>query len=129
MAAPMNQENQPKKTFPISTNQKSVEVDSNPTDVLCSRFGDRLFIVVSQYKKLGNLVSITRDNVADDFQSASPAFSTKVLLGNDQPFTHVLAKNLISKITVDKPILLSFSLKDTSAKAVSTISNIIKDLR
>ncbi|XP_046578068.1 proteasome assembly chaperone 3-like [Haliotis rubra] len=122
MAAPMS------AAFPVVTKQVAKEVNNNHTDVLCSKFDDRLLLVVSQLQKFGTMVQISRSIVLDEMQQSSSVYSTKVLLGSDEPLTHVLAKNLIAEVTTTKPIILTMSLKDTTPKTVKALASLVKEV-
>ncbi|XP_070563901.1 proteasome assembly chaperone 3-like isoform X2 [Ptychodera flava] len=105
----------------------AVTIDGVHTDVICTAFSDRLFIVVTQFQKLGTLVHVTKDLVGF-VDLSSPSFTTKVLLGKDEPAVHIYAKNLASKICTEptsKPLLLSLALKDFSPKYMQVISDLV----
>ena len=55
-------------------------------------------------------------------------YSTRILLGIDEPLTHVIAKNLISKVDSNKSIILGMSLKDKSRDTVLTLRDVIKSV-
>ncbi|XP_068435151.1 proteasome assembly chaperone 3 isoform X2 [Clinocottus analis] len=60
---------------------------------------------------------------------STPAFTTKVLLGKDEPLTHVCAKNLatfVSQEAGNRPVLLGLALKDSSIDAIKQMKEIIK---
>ncbi|XP_041358051.1 proteasome assembly chaperone 3-like [Gigantopelta aegis] len=111
----------------IPTKQMAKMIKLNQTDILCSHFKDYDFIIVTQYQKLGSLVQVSQEIVLDEIHQATPVYSTKVLLGKDEPFTHVLAKNIISEMQINKPIILSMALKDTSIETVSVIKHLVKE--
>ncbi|XP_046361631.1 proteasome assembly chaperone 3-like [Haliotis cracherodii] len=122
MAAPMS------AAFPVMTKQVTKVVNDNHTDVLCSRFDDRLLLVVSQLQKFGTMVQISRNIVLDEMQQSTSVYSTKVLLGSDEPLTHVLAKNLIAEVKTTKPIILTMSLKDTTPQTVKALAALVKEV-
>ncbi|XP_071144588.1 proteasome assembly chaperone 3-like [Mytilus galloprovincialis] len=113
-------------SFPVKTKQTSELIGGHNTQVLCSHFSDKLFIIVTQLNKIGNLIEVQRDVVLDEEAGRQPMYSTRILLGVDEPLTHVLAKNLLSKIDSKKPVVLGMSLQDTSRDTVVAISNIVK---
>lgn len=45
-----------------------------------------------------------------------------------QPITHVVAKNLVGQLNIQKPVILSMALKDNSPKTVKAIAQIIPTL-
>lgn len=66
----------------IRSKQAQKEVNGVSTQVVCTEFTNYIFIVVTQYGKIGTLISVTPDSRCNDISSTS--FSTKVLLGKDE---------------------------------------------
>ena len=95
------------------------------TNVVVSEFENKLFIVVSQLERLGTLVELTRERENFDDGCAPPTFNTKVLLGKDDPLTHVMARNIVSKIPVSKPILIAMALKDTKPETIRSLEELV----
>ncbi|XP_068435150.1 proteasome assembly chaperone 3 isoform X1 [Clinocottus analis] len=111
----------------IRSKQTEKEVNGISTQVVCSQFSNYIFIVLTQYGKMGTLISVTPDSRSNDI--STPAFTTKVLLGKDEPLTHVCAKNLatfVSQEAGNRPVLLGLALKDSSIDAIKQMKEIIK---
>lgn len=66
----------------IKSRQKVKEVNGIQTQVVCTEFNNYIFVVLTQFGKIGTLVSITPDSRSNDI--STPTFSTKVLLGKDE---------------------------------------------
>lgn len=66
----------------IKSRQKVIEVNGILTQVVCTEFSNYILVVLTQYGKIGTLVSITPDSRSNDI--STPTFSTKVLLGKDE---------------------------------------------
>ncbi|CAN9505519.1 unnamed protein product [Ophioblennius macclurei] len=114
----------------IKSKQAQKEVNGILTEVVCSEFSNYVFIVLTQYGKIGTLISVTPDSRSNDL--STPTFSTKVLLGKDEPLTHVCAKNLatfVSHEAGNRPILLGLSLKDSSIESINQYKDIIKSCK
>lgn len=103
-------------------------MDGEATEVLCCHYEDYDFIIATQLNKMGTMVEVTRDVVLQEMSAARPSYTTRVLLGVDEPLTHVIAKNLLSKLDTTKKVLLSFSLKDNSPKVIQRLSDVIKSV-
>ncbi|XP_052255862.1 proteasome assembly chaperone 3-like isoform X4 [Dreissena polymorpha] len=73
-------------------------------------------------------VSVTNDRLTDTSGAALSMASTNVLMGADEPITHVIARNLVTEVPLTKPILLSVALKDSSPKTVKTLAKILPSL-
>lgn len=66
----------------IRSRQKEKEVNGILTQVVCTEFSNYIFVVLTQYGKIGTLISITPDSRSNNI--STPMFSTKVLLGKDE---------------------------------------------
>ncbi|CAG5897990.1 proteasome assembly chaperone 3 [Menidia menidia] len=110
----------------IKSKQANKEVNGISTEVICTEFSNYIFVVLTQYGKIGTLISVTPDSRSNDI--STPTFSTKVLLGKDEPLTHVCAKNLatfISQEAGNRPILLGLALKDSSVDTIKQLKEIL----
>lgn len=67
---------------PIRTRQTENIINGIPTQVVCTEFSNYIFVVLTQFGKIGTLVSITPDARCGDL--STPMFTTKVLLGKDE---------------------------------------------
>ncbi|XP_052255859.1 proteasome assembly chaperone 3-like isoform X2 [Dreissena polymorpha] len=121
------------ENFPVLTKQVNilicaVEINTTRTELIVQTFQDRIFIIVTQFSKIGTLVSVTNDRLTDTSGAALSMASTNVLMGADEPITHVIARNLVTEVPLTKPILLSVALKDSSPKTVKTLAKILPSL-
>lgn len=66
----------------IRSRQTEKTINGNPTQVVCTEFSNYIFIVLTQYGKIGTLVSVTPDTRSGEINL--PMFSTRVLLGKDE---------------------------------------------
>ncbi|XP_064626770.1 proteasome assembly chaperone 3-like [Lineus longissimus] len=117
MAAPMTK-------FSVPVKQNAALINDIHTEVVCSNYNDVAFIIVTQYQKMGTLMDITKDVVLEDRGDAT--YTTKVLLGKDEPILHVIAKQIVTKINLKKPVLLSLALKDTSRETLRAILGLLE---
>ncbi|KAK1878031.1 Proteasome assembly chaperone 3 [Dissostichus eleginoides] len=111
----------------IKSKQTVKEVNGISTQVVCTEFSNYIFVVLTQYGKMGTLISVTPDSRSNDI--STPSFSTKVLLGKDEPLTHVCAKNLatfVSQEAGNRPVLLGLALKDSSIDSIKQMKEIVK---
>ncbi|XP_073504223.1 proteasome assembly chaperone 3 [Phyllobates terribilis] len=113
---------------PVVVSKQAEEVINGVvTQVVCTAFTDHILVVVTQYGKMGTLVSVTPNMVSGDL--GKPTLTTKVLLGCDEPVIHVCAKNLVSFVSQEsknKPVLLAVALKDKDADCIKTLKEVIK---
>ncbi|KAG9279968.1 proteasome assembly chaperone 3 [Astyanax mexicanus] len=111
----------------IKTKQTEKIINGISTQVVCTEFSNYIFIVLTQYGKIGTLVSVTPDTRCSD--ASAPVITTKVLLGKDEALTHVYAKNVATFVCQEagnRPVLLGLSLKDCTAENLKTLKEMIK---
>lgn len=72
----------------IRSKQMEKTINGIPTQVVCTEFSNYIFIVLTQYGKIGTLLSITPDTRSGDI--SVPMFTTRVLLGKDEVCSEVL---------------------------------------
>ena len=96
------------------------------TDIICTTYNDRHFIVISQMKKFGTLINAWAETKADGGKS----FDMVTLLGRrDDPLLNVYARQLIEKISLvsDKPLLLAIALV-AGGRDVETFQNVLNNI-
>uniref|UniRef100_A0A3B3SET4 Transmembrane protein 184a n=1 Tax=Paramormyrops kingsleyae TaxID=1676925 RepID=A0A3B3SET4_9TELE len=115
-------------TQPIIKHKQRVEtINGIKTQVVCTEFSNFIFIVVTQYGKMGTLISVTPDSRNADIGTRT--FTTKVLLGKDEALTHVYAKNLVTFVSQEagnKAVLLGLALKDSTIEGLKAMKEAIK---
>ncbi|MBN3305135.1 proteasome assembly chaperone 3 [Amia ocellicauda] len=111
----------------IRSKQREQVINGVSTQVVCTAFSNYTFVVLTQFGKIGSLVSLTPDASCSDV--SKPLFTTKVLLGKDEALTHVCAKNLVTFVSQEagnKPVLLGLALKDSTVEAIKAMKEVIK---
>ena len=89
----------------------SIAVNGNEirTDIICTTYSDRHFVLITQMKKVGTLIQAWSDKKSD----GNYFYEMVTLLGRrDDPLLNVYARQIIEKISAysDKPLLLGISL-------------------
>ncbi|XP_023569265.1 proteasome assembly chaperone 3 isoform X1 [Octodon degus] len=111
----------------VVSKQKTEVVCGVPTQVVCTAFSSHILVVVTQFGKMGTLVSLEPSNVANDI--SKPVLTTKVLLGQDEPLIHVFAKNLVSFVSQEagnRAVLLAMAVKDKSMEGLKALKEVIR---
>lgn len=87
-------------------------------------FSDRIFVLVAQMAKVGNLLYATQE----DNSRGGKEYNVNVLMGRrDDPLLVVYARRLIEKMSsiVDLPLLLAITLQD-GGRDTQSFQDIIK---
>ncbi|KAJ8389654.1 hypothetical protein AAFF_G00115300 [Aldrovandia affinis] len=111
----------------IKTKLREEMINGISTQVVCTEFSNYIFVVLTQYGRIGSLISVTPDSRSTDM--TTPMFTTKVLLGKDEALTHVCAKNLVAFVSQEagnRPVLLGLALKDSNIEGIKAMKNMIK---
>ncbi|XP_035961435.1 proteasome assembly chaperone 3 [Halichoerus grypus] len=111
----------------LVSKQKTEVVCGVPTQVVCTAFSSHILVVVTQFGKMGTLVSLEPSPVASDI--SQPVLTTKVLLGQDEPLIHVLAKNLVTFVSQEagnRAVLLAMAVKDRSVEGLKALKEVIQ---
>ncbi|XP_032896699.1 proteasome assembly chaperone 3 [Amblyraja radiata] len=114
----------------VRSKQAAEAIGGILTEVVCTIFSDHIFVVVTQYGKIGTLISVTPHIVSNEV--GKPTFSTKILMGKDEPLTHVYAKHLVTFVCEEsgnKSVLLALALKDVNLDNIKSIKQLIQSCR
>lgn len=66
----------------LMSRQRTEVVCGVPTQVVCTAFSSHILVLVTQFGKMGTLVSLEPSDVAGDI--GKPVLTTRVLLGQDE---------------------------------------------
>lgn len=97
------------------------------TDLVVTRYKDKLFVAVTQLGKLGNITEVRREQVqgAAGEQGGRVVYSCQVLLGQDTEEIHLLARILAEKIELDKPLVLCVGIKGLTVELAKQLVDFI----
>ncbi|XP_028403602.1 proteasome assembly chaperone 3-like isoform X2 [Dendronephthya gigantea] len=73
----------------ISTKQVSCKINDISTEIVCSDFGDKYLVLITQYGKMGTLVQIGKESHMIN-NGDTENIDIKVLLGKDELKRHHL---------------------------------------
>ncbi|XP_054036323.1 proteasome assembly chaperone 3 isoform X1 [Melanerpes formicivorus] len=111
----------------VTSKQREEVVHGVPTEVVCTAFSNSVLVVVTQYGKMGTIVYVDPNTIADNV--GRPSLTTKVLLGKDEPLVHVCARNLVAFVSQEagnKPVLLAMALKDKTMEGIQALREVIR---
>ncbi|XP_046945247.1 proteasome assembly chaperone 3 [Lynx rufus] len=111
----------------LMSRQRTEVVCGVPTQVVCTAFSSHILVLVTQFGKMGTLVSLEPSDVAGDI--GKPVLTTRVLLGQDEPLIHVFAKNLVTFVSQEagnRAVLLAMAMKDRSVEGLKALKEVIQ---
>ncbi|GAA5812745.1 hypothetical protein MFLAVUS_006203 [Mucor flavus] len=111
--------------FPLKNNQAAVDIKGVHTEILLTGFADKIFVVITQYGKIGSLIQATLDASPHFANSPSSVpMTTQFLMGEstgDQSELYSLyATSILQAIGAmnpqeKRPLLLGIALKPIEA--------------
>jgi len=104
-----------------------VAIDGVKTDIAVSEFVDSYFIVLTQFEKLGAIVTIKKDSI-QGFEEDRAVFTIKTVLGDEEGPAHIVARFLTEQLNLRKPAVFSVSLRDSSVNTLRAIAQVLRDL-
>ncbi|XP_020036948.1 proteasome assembly chaperone 3 [Castor canadensis] len=111
----------------VVSKQKAEVVRGVPTQVVCTAFSSHILVVVTQFGKMGTVVSLEPGRGGGDL--SQPLLTTRVLLGPDEPLIHVFAKNLVAFVSQEagnRAVLLALAVKDKSMEELKALKDVIR---
>ncbi|XP_032833304.1 proteasome assembly chaperone 3 [Petromyzon marinus] len=126
----------------VRSRQASAVVGGVHTDAFCCAFADRVLVLVTQRPRLGLLVSLaavdgppgsSESPAPQGSQGIPPTCDSRVLLGKDEPMSHVCAWNVaghVSREAGGRPVLLALSLSgDVTPELVRALRAMVDTCR
>lgn len=87
----------------------SVREGTVHTDIVCTAYADRIFVVITQINKFGTIIQADSESKAD----GEKIYQISTVMGKrDDPLLHIYARQIIERISMhcNKPLLLCISL-------------------
>ena len=123
---------------PLRSRSTRAVIDGRTYDVMCASFADRDFVVITQVKKLGTIVSITQNRPEG---APTPSFESNVVMGRDEIEYHVFSRAIAevvfnmskkSKIgksptNTGKPLLCTLALTELSRSLLSKLCEFVRE--
>jgi len=85
------------------------------TELLVTRFTDKLLLTITQLNKFGTWLQLDREAVRPDGQDTgsvtSHVYTCTVLLGQDTEEVQFLGRTLAEKLSTDKTVILTVGVK------------------
>ncbi|KAF7992156.1 hypothetical protein HCN44_001481 [Aphidius gifuensis] len=105
----------------------AVLIDGIHTDIVTNIYKDRVFLIITQYKKFGCMINVSRESSLKQFNSHT--YSTEVVFGKDTEEINAVARYIGEAIDIDRPLLLSLALKSYEPKTIKKIIQVINKIK
>lgn len=111
----------------ITNESCSVTIDGDKTDICFKIYSNRIFLILTQYKKFGSFITVEKESGLREFNS--DVYSTKTILGTDAPEIHAAARFIAEQTNIDRTLLLTISLKDYSPDFIKKIVSVLNKIK
>lgn len=108
-------------------NHSCVITHGHHTDIALKIYSNRILLIITHFKKFGSLIAISRESSFSQYNNS--AYSAKVLFGKDDVELVAAAQYIAEQINIDKPLLISISLKDYEPDTLKPIIAAINDMK
>lgn len=106
-------------------NRFAALIGANHTEIVLINFPNYINLFITQFGKIGNLYQVKVDQPENPIGIAEPVFTVTTLLGGENSKAEVAVRYLTEQLRLQKPMLVSLSLKDYRKPTVDAIFNAI----
>lgn len=100
-------------------------VDGTPTDLVVTRYTDRLFVCVTQLGKVGSLVEARRERVEAGGPGGREVYTVTVLLGQEREEVVLVARILAQRLQLATPLLLSVGARELTPQGAKELAEFV----
>lgn len=104
------------------------------TDLVVTRYTDKLFVAITQVGKLGTICEARRERVEEGGGVGGGAgggrvvYSVNILLGQDTEEVHLLGRILAEKLSLSQPLVLCVGVKGLTLEGARELADFILPL-
>ncbi|XP_061709496.1 proteasome assembly chaperone 3-like [Cydia pomonella] len=106
----------------------AADIDDVPTEVVLAEYTDKTLLILSQYQKIGSMLTVKKDEVHNPLGS-SDIYTTNVIFGATGEEQQVAARYLAEAIKITKPLNIFINLKSYDIETLKACVDIVQDLR
>ncbi|KAJ0179849.1 hypothetical protein K1T71_004440 [Dendrolimus kikuchii] len=106
----------------------AADIDNVPTEIVLAEYTDKTFLIISQYQKLGSMLTIQKDQIHSPL-GTNDIYTTKVIFGATGEEQQVAARYLAEAINITKPLNIFINLKSYDIETVKACKDIVLDLK
>ncbi|XP_063532054.1 proteasome assembly chaperone 3-like [Cydia strobilella] len=106
----------------------AADIEDVPTEVVLAEYTDKTLLILSQYQKIGSMLTVQKDEVHNPLGS-SDIYTTNVIFGATGEEQQVAARYLAEAIKITKPLNIFINLKTYDIETLKACVDIVQDLR
>jgi hypothetical protein len=99
------------------------------TDLVITNFTNKTLLVLTQLRKLGTVLEISRDSVrnAAEGSSGRTVYTITTLLGSEDEEILLFARILAERLNLAKPVLLTLAVKQLDNNKIRELVNFVAE--
>lgn len=102
----------------------AVLIDGVHTDVVLIDYINRLFVALTQYKKLGSFITVYKE-ASRTINGVADVYHVRTIQGCENDDWELLCRHLAEHTHMPKPVLFSVALKNADMKTVKLLREVI----
>lgn len=106
----------------------AADIDDVPTEIVLAEYTDKIFLIISQYHKIGSMLIIQKDQVHSHL-GTDDIYTTKVIFGATGEEQQVAARYLAEELKITRPLYIFINLKSYDIETIKACKDIILDLK
>lgn len=108
----------------MSFKTSGVLIGGIPTDIIVGNFSDNLFIAVTQYQKIGCILSVQKAAFYN-LEGQEDIYEIRTLLGEEEGPGHLAVRFLSEQIEIPKSVIFAINLKNNSLPTLRAIAQVL----
>lgn len=105
------------------------KIDQVETEIVYADHTNKLFIIVTQYQKLGSLLTVTKEQAENLDSVAEAVYTVKHLFGVENPEQLAVARFIAEKLDIQKELCLFLCLKTYSPDIARAVVDVLIDFK
>lgn len=106
----------------------AADIDNVPTEIVIADYIDKTMLIISQYQKIGSMMTIQRDQIHSPLGTDN-IYTTKVIFGATGEEQQVAARYLAEALNITKSLCIFLNLKSYDIETVKACKDIILELQ
>lgn len=106
----------------------AADINDIPTEIVLAEYADKTLLIISQYQKIGSMLTVERDQIHNPLGS-NDIYTTKVIFGATGEEQQVAARFLAEALKISKTLCIFINLKSYDITTVKACRDLVLDLK
>lgn len=119
----------PEIKYPSIYKSVCAKIDKVETDILFANHSEQIVVIATQYKKLGSLLTVSKDCVDSLDQISDAVYTVKAISGREKIEEEAAARFIAESLNIDKKLYVFLSLKSYDKEIVKAVADAVFNLK